>query len=336
MNLQQFLADPHFQTSTLTAAINEARTAPTLLASLGLFEERGITTTTFEIEFDGQVLTLVQPGERGQANQGQRKGNRRKVPFQTVHLPVPIHIKADEIQNVRAFGSQTEQQAVQAVVNQHLELARQRLVATREFMRAGAITGKIYDADGNLLLDVPAAFGITVPTTEYDPAAKKAKAMLTAGKTESKKYLSQAMVSRWMLMCGPAFFDAFSEADDVVKALANKNGNSNDLVNDMTDGLDFHNVTVFAYDASVLNDDGDEVPYIPADEAYLVPVSPGLLIGRNAPADFVETVGSIGLPFYAKTELAPMGKGIAGEAQSNPLYLATRPLAIRKYKLKAA
>ena len=336
MNLQQFVADPHFQVTSLTASINEARTAPSLLASLGLFEERGITTTTFELEFDGQVLTLVMPGERGEPKQGQKKANRRKIPFQTVHLPVPMHIKADEIQNVRAFGSQTEQQALQAVVNEHLMLARQRLVATRELMRAGAITGKVLDAEGNVLLDIYQHFGITQEPVEFDPAAKKTKAMLTAAKTASKKHLGQAVVNRWLFLQGPDFFNAYSEADDVVRGLQNKNGNSNDLIDDMTDGLNFHNVTAFAYDASLIGEDGEtEVAYVPSDEAFLIPVTPGLLIGRNAPADYVETVGTLGLPFYAKTELAAMGKGITGEAQSNPLYLPTRPLAIRRFKLKA-
>lgn len=333
MNLQQFLADPHFQVTTLTAAINEAQTAPTLLASLNLFQEEGINTTTFELEFDGEVLTLVTPAERGEPAQGQKKANRKKIPFQTVHLPVPIHIKADEITNVRAFGSQTEQEAVQAVVNKHLMHARQRLVATREMMRAGAITGKVRDDNGNVILDINDRFGINVANVTFDPAAKNTKELLSKGKREAKKKLGQTVVNRWLLMCGADFFDAYSQAEDVVAYLQNRNGNSNDNVNDMTDGLDFHNVTAFAYDASVLNEKDVEQHFVEPDMAYLIPVTPGLLIGRNAPADYVETVGTMGLPFYAKTEIAAMGKGISAEAQSNPLYIPTRPAAIRRFKL---
>ena len=334
MNLQQFQADPHFQVSTLTAAIMEAEVAPTLLASLGLFEEKGITTTTFQIEYDGKVLTLVMPAERGESVQGQKKSNCRKLTFSTVHLPVPIHIGADEVQNVRAFGTQSELEAVQNVVNEHLALAKQRLIATRELMRAGAITGKVLNAAGEVEFDLHAAFGITVVPVEFDPAAKKTKALLTAQKTASKKALGQATVTRWLLMCGQDFFNAYSEADDVVKGLQNRNGNSNDLVNDMTDGLNFHNVTAFVYDASVLNEEGEEVKYIGDDMAYLIPITPGLFIGRNAPADYMETVNTTGLPFYAKAELAPMGKGVTAEAQSNPFYMATRPSAIRQLQLK--
>lgn len=335
MNLQQFVADPHFQVSSLTAAINEAQSAPTLLASLGLFAESGINTTTFQLEFDGEMLTLVMPGERGESMQGQRKANRKKITLSTVHLPVPLNIKADEITNTRAFGTQSEVEAIQNVVNKHLLHARNRLVATRELMRAGAVTGKVLDGNGDLLVDLDAAFGITNTPVEYNPASKNAKALLTAAKTKARKNLGQGMVQRWLLMCGPAFFDAFSQADDVTKALANKNGNSNDLVNDMTDGLNFHNVTVFAYDAAVNNEAGEEVPFIESDMAYLIPMSPGLFMGHNAPADYVETVGTLGIPFYAKTELADLGKGIRGEAQSNPFYFCARPLAVQRFKLLA-
>ncbi|MBV2127926.1 major capsid protein [Arsukibacterium indicum] len=333
MNLQQFMADQHFQVSSLTAAINEAQSAPTLLASLQLFAESGINTTTFQLEYDGEVLSLVMPGERGESVQGQRKAKRKKITLSTVHLPVPLNIKADEITNTRAFGTQSEVESIQMVVNKHLLHARNRLVATRELMRAGAITGKVLDGNGDELVNLDAVFGITNTPVEYTPATKNAKALLTAAKTLARKKLGQATVQRWMLMCGPAFFDAYSQADDVTKGLQNKNGNSNDLVNDMTDGLSFHNVTAFAYDASVIGANGTEVPFIPTDMAYLIPMAPGLLMGHNAPADYVETVGTLGLPFYAKTELADLGKGIRGEAQSNPFYFCTRPEAIRRFVL---
>ncbi|MBU2113711.1 MAG: major capsid protein [Gammaproteobacteria bacterium] len=336
MNLDQFFADPHFQLGSLTAAINEAQSAPTVLASLGLFQEEGITTTTFQVEYDGEVLSLVDSAERGQVVQDAKKANRKLATFSTVHLPATFSIKADEITNVRAFGTQSETQAIQQVVNQKLAHQRQRLVATRELMRAGAITGKVMGANGQILHNIYTAFGITEPdAVVFDPAAKKTKTMLSKAKSDAKKKLGQAMVQRWFLVCGANFFDKYSEAADVVTYLQNRNGNSNDNVADMTDGLDFHNVLAFRYDASVLNEAGAEVKFIGDNEAYLVPMVPGLFIGRNAPADYTDTVGTVGLPFYAYVEPMAMKKGVSGEAQSNPFYLCTRPLAIQKFTVTA-
>lgn len=64
------------------------------------------------------------------------------------------------------------------------------------------------------------------------------------------------------------------------------------------------------------------------DEALLVPEGvPDLYISAFAPADYMETVNTQGIPYYSKLETLPFGKGVAGEAQSNPLHLCTRPRA---------
>jgi len=54
---------------------------------------------------------------------------------------------------------------------------------------------------------------------------------------------------------------------------------------------------------------------------------PDLYISSFAPADYMETVNTQGIPYYSKIEPLAFNKGVAGEAQSNPLHLCTRPLA---------
>jgi len=44
----------------------------------------------------------------------------------------------------------------------------------------------------------------------------------------------------------------------------------------------------------------------------------------------METVNTLGVPYYAKQEPRRMGKGIDLEAQSNPITLCTKPRAIIK------
>ena len=48
------------------------------------------------------------------------------------------------------------------------------------------------------------------------------------------------------------------------------------------------------------------------------------------PANYMETVNTIGLPYYAKQEPMDFDKGIEVETQSNPIHLCTRPAAICK------
>ena len=75
-------------------------------------------------------------------------------------------------------------------------------------------------------------------------------------------------------------------------------------------------------------------PYIAANEARGFPKGVmDLFITRFAPADYEETVNTVGVPFYAK-QYAPLnGKGRHLEVQSNPISLCTKPKVLRKLTL---
>ncbi|MFK0569865.1 major capsid protein [Endozoicomonas sp.] len=49
-----------------------------------------------------------------------------------------------------------------------------------------------------------------------------------------------------------------------------------------------------------------------------------------APADFVETVNTIGLPRYAKQKVMDFEKGVIIHTQSNPLPINLKPRAVIK------
>jgi hypothetical protein len=55
-----------------------------------------------------------------------------------------------------------------------------------------------------------------------------------------------------------------------------------------------------------------------------------LFVTNYAPADYMETVNTNGLPYYAKQEVMRMDKGVEIESQSNPISICTRPRSIIK------
>ena len=57
---------------------------------------------------------------------------------------------------------------------------------------------------------------------------------------------------------------------------------------------------------------------------------PNLFKTYYGPGDYVETVNTIGLPYYAKQWAMETGKGVYLESQTNPLHLCTRPNAVIK------
>src|ERR687897_3010922 len=71
-----------------------------------------------------------------------------------------------------------------------------------------------------------------------------------------------------------------------------------------------------------------------ASKAYFFPVGvPGLFPQYNAPADFVETANSIGLPRYARQAVdQQFARWVMLHVQSNPLPICTRPRVLIKGK----
>ncbi|MCD1621247.1 major capsid protein, partial [Salipiger manganoxidans] len=76
-------------------------------------------------------------------------------------------ITADDIDNIRAFGSETEMmQAQDEVLNRQEEL-RGSIDITREWHRARAIQGSVLDADGSELVDLFDKFGLTRKSVDF-------------------------------------------------------------------------------------------------------------------------------------------------------------------------
>jgi hypothetical protein len=317
--------DDAFSVSSLTAAINDQEYLPGRISSLGLFREEGISTLTVQIEKDGDTLALVPAGERGTSGLVVGGTKRTLIPFNTVHLPERFTIKADEIQGIRAFGTRSELQAVQDVVNKRLAKARRQLDATHEFQRMGALNGQILDADGKTsLLDIYKVFGVTRkklpmglgnPETELRVRAAEALDM-------QEEALGSITSTGSRAFCGKNFWNKLIVHRSVKETYLNTMQAAS-LRGDARESFEFGGIVWERYRGKVAG-----VSFVHDDKALLIPEGvPDLYISSFAPADYMETVNTQGIPYYSKIEPLPFNKGVAGEAQSNPLHLCTRPLA---------
>jgi hypothetical protein len=323
--------DDAFSVSSLTTAINEQEYLPGRISSMGLFEEEGVTTLTVQIEKDGDTLALVPAGERGTSGLVVGGSKRVLIPFNTVHLPQRFSIKADEIQGIRAFGTQGELQAVQDVVNKRLAKARRQLDVTHEFQRMGAIKGQVLDADGStVLLDIYARFGVqrqSMPMEFANPdTLVQVKCVEALDMQEDA--LGSVTSSGSRGFCGKTFWSELISHPSVVNTYK-ATLQAAALRGDGRESFDFGGITWERYRGKVAG-----VAFIADDEAQLVPEGvPELFKSAFAPADYMETVNTLGIPYYSKMELMPFGKGVDGEAQSNPLHLCTRPRAVIRLTL---
>jgi hypothetical protein len=317
--------DDAFSVPALTAAINEQEYLPGRISGLGLFREEGITTLTVQIEKDGDTLALVPAGERGTSGLVVGGSKRKLIPFNTVHLPQRFTIKADEIQGIRAFGQRTELQSVQDVVNKRLAKARRQLDATHEFQRMGALNGQVLDADGStVLLDIYKSFGVSRQKLAMGLNDPNAELRVRAGEAldMQEDALGSVTSSGSRAFCGQNFWNKLIVHPSVKETYLNTLQAAS-LRGDARESFEFGGIVWERYRGKVAG-----VSFVHVDKALLIPEGvPDLYISTFAPADYMETVNTEGLPYYSKIEPMDFNKGMAGEAQSNPLHLCTRPRA---------
>lgn len=205
---------------------------------------------------------------------------------------------ADEVQDVREFGSETSLQGVQRVVNDRLVDMSGKHDATLEHLRIGAIKGQVLDSDGvTVIYDLFNEFGVT-PYDEFDFDLSNASATKGAVKKKChdlKRKLEDALgaapYTEIHAFCSASFFDALVTHPDVTKAY-DRYQESIFLRQGQARGqFDYAGIVFEEYRGSV-----GGVDFIADGKAHFFPVgTQGLFRQYNAPADFVETVNTIGL-----------------------------------------
>lgn len=321
-----------FNMRSLTAAILKAPHKPGRLGELKVFDEKGIMTTTAQVEeVDGQ-LSLIATSKRGAPADTVSKGRRKLRSFTIPHLQRESTIIADEVQGIRAFGSENEVESVQGIVDQRLMTLRAMHEVTLEHLRIGAIKGTILDADGSTTIyNLFTEFGVSQQTQDFafstatTDVRNKCVAVLRAIESE----LGGATYTGARALCSSGWFDSLVSHDTVKDAL--KYQESQMLRADLRRGFVLGGITFEEYRGSV-----NGVDFIPANTAYVVPE--GVMTEQGplfqtwfAPADFEETVNTLGLPLYAKQARDPeFQRWVKLHAQSNPLPICLRPRAVIK------
>lgn len=332
MELEQAIASEKFTVKSLTASINNAIVPKTRLAELKLFKEKGVRTTSVDIEYkDGQII-LVPEKERGADGTHIDDADRNIYTFKAVHLPLEASIEADDIQNTRAFGEEDELETLDSLIMEKHEAHRQSLDVTIEFFRIGAIFGKIVNAKGKVIEDLFKRFNIVAKNIYHDiDFAAPLRTQLLDVKRASEKNQKGILGKKYRGLASPSYFNKMLENDDFSKAFDRYN-NGSALRDDVRLGVYWQGIYWEEFDQEV---NGTE--FMKDGEAVVFPEDkPGLFITRFCPANYNETVNTLGLPYYSKSEPKRMGKGVDIESQTNVVNVCTNPLAVRKLRIKAA
>ena len=319
-----------FSLTSLTDAILKAPFKPSRIAQLGLFQESGISRTSVVVEEKDGRLSLIQTSPRGGIGSNIASEKRTARSFTIPHLQRESTVMADEVQNVRAFGSEDATEAVQAIINERLTDMRADHEVTLEHLRAGAIKGTILDADSSTTLyNLFTEFGVTQQTATISPNASSdegdaLRAEIVAIQRLIEAELGAEPVTSYHAFCGTTIFDALRGDLGVTQTLRQSDPNS--LLSARGRMFAFGGVMWEEYRGST-----GGTAFIPATEAYVFPVGTRYFKTYFGPADFVETVNTLGLPIYAKQAVdAELNRFVKIHTQSNPLSLCLRPRIVVK------
>ena len=143
--------NPAFSMSSLTAAINIIPTRFGRIEALKIFPDKPVRTRQVMVEEQNGVLNLLPTMPVGAPGTVGTRGKRSLRSFVIPHIPHDDVVLPEEVQGIRAFGSETEMETIASVMARHLQTMRNKHAITLENLRMGALKGVILDADGSVI-----------------------------------------------------------------------------------------------------------------------------------------------------------------------------------------
>ncbi|TXH56555.1 MAG: major capsid protein [Desulfurellales bacterium] len=312
-----------FTLQELTATINALAHTPTMVGDMGIFQEQGVATLSAIVEELNEAIALLGPKPRGSSGHVVL-GEKRKVHNIGIpHIPERATIMADEVAGVRAFGSESEAQTIEAVRDQRLAKMRRQIDLAIEYHRLLALKGSYMDNNGTIQ-SAYTLLGGSRDSVDFvlgtDTTKIREKCLDVIGHVEDG--VGGSTYTQIHALCSPTFWKKLITHKKVEETYLNTSMAAS-LRGGLAGTMEFGDVIWHRYrgGTSVNVDDG---------KAYAFPVGvPGdMFITRFTFADYVGAVNKLGLPYYAKAEPLPMDKGLALEAQSNPFNICLRPTAL--------
>lgn len=318
----------------LTDAINKLKFAPGRIGQLGLFQESSVATTSVALEERDGILSLVAPTPRGAPGVTLDKAKRTLKALPVPHFEINDAIMAEEVQGVRAWGSETAVEMVQGKVAERGLIHSQSMEATQEHARVGAVKGIVTYADSTTL-NLFTEFGVSqLAEVDFDldnasPASGALRKKCAAVVRSIAGVLEGVPFAGVHAFCGDAFFDDLIAHPEVRETYLQWQAAAELRMGYVTAGQSYG---AFAFGGIMWENYRGSVgatTFVNTDKCHIFPTGvPGLFRTYYAPADYVETVNTMGRRLYVKQYQMPNGKGVHMDTQMNALNICTRPRAL--------
>ena len=323
-----------FSMTSLSGVVNKLDYQPQLLGELGLFEPMPVRTRTVFVDQREGNLTLVPTSPTGSAPSELDIDNRDAVPFKTTRLAKGFTLYAEEIQGIRAFGSETELEQVQGEYLRRLASTRADIELTHEHHRLGALQGKLLDSDGSTVIyDYFAQFGVTEAAAinfALDDDTTDVRGLCNALVRSMARSAKGAFTPGTTVHClaGDTYYDLLINQKQVKDTFLGYAAAADLRQGNAFQAFTFGGITFHNYRGT---DDNSTVA-VATNEAKFFPIGAnGVFKKAMAPAEFGPFVNTLGLDSYAMNIPDRDRQAFTrGEIYSYPLYICQQPQVLRK------
>ena len=326
--------DDAFSVVSLTQAINVIPNMFGRIGSMGLFTGRGVDTYSVAIEEQNGVLSIIPSQVRGGPGAKNKRSKRSLKSVSIPHFPLEDQIMAFEVAGVRSMQPGNRLMTVQEKVNDVLIDIRRKHDITLEWLRSGALRGKILDADGSTLIDIFSLMGVTEKTVDFKLGTSSTD--IVAKSSEVKDHIELHLLGDTMTgvhaLCSRSWFNKFVKHPDVADQYKYWQ-KSSPRREDMSKNFEHQGITYEVYVGSVPDPDGNQRALIPDGDVRFFPIgTTDTFTQYNAPSTMADGVNMAGLPFYASQERMDHNRGVDIFTESNPLPFVRRPqVLVRGY-----
>lgn len=335
-----------FSTFQMTEAVEKVPYQPQVLGSMNIFDPDPIRTTAVAVEERQGTLKLIGFSQRGQGGTQRTTEQRKMRYFDVPRLMHDDTVYAHELQNIRAFGTESELMQVQAEVARRTAGPTGLLASveyTKEYLRLAAVQGLVLDPkDGSTLYNWFDEFGISAPTeTGFNLAAGTANSLrpIINGIIRKMARAAQGAFTpntKVVALCGDSFYDSFVNHPDVIRTFVNWSD-----ARDIRDGsagaafsaFEFAGVSWVNYRGS---DDNSSIKIADDKVKFFPQGAPGIFREAMAPGETFEWVNTPGRPVYMlNVPDRDRNMWVKLEAYAYPLFLCTRPEVLASGKAAA-
>lgn len=322
----------------LSLAISEFPIQWGRLQQLNLFRVMGVASPRVALERYIGTTPLAPSKKRGSAGTPMLNDKRDLRDFVTYHIPLDAEILPDDIQDVRKLGSSSEVETATEVLARVLQRAARIHSQTLEWYLATTIRGSTLDPDLSVLNNWYTNFGVAEPTVFFD--LSNASANIRGKCLEVHEKIEDGLAGGDMHtgvlgVAGKTWFRSFIDHAKVKEEFRYQLSERNR--EDVRMGFDFGGIRFMEYRANAKDAGGNVRAFIPDDECRFIPLGTTDTFHLwFAPADFMDTVNTIGIRSYARIETKRFNRGWDVHTQMNPLPVCARPLCLVKGSAAAA